>query len=77
MTNWKLHIVSNPKVLFGKPIIINTRISVDLILEKLGSGDSFEEILDAYPNINKNDILACLQFASESIKNEVVFSLAS
>ncbi|CAN1501113.1 COG2442 Uncharacterized conserved protein [Spirosomataceae bacterium] len=75
--NWKSHIESNPNVLFGKPVISKTRISVDLILEKLASGDTIEDILKAYPNISKNDIFACLQFASESIKNEVVFSLAS
>lgn len=75
--NWKSHIESNPNILFGKPVISKTRISVDLILEKLASGDTIEEILEAYPNISKNDIFACLQFASESIKNEVVFSLAS
>jgi uncharacterized protein (DUF433 family) len=75
--NWKSHIESNPNVLFGKPVISKTRISVDLILEKLASGDTIEDILEAYPNISKNDIFACLQFASESIKNEVVFSLAS
>lgn len=75
--NWKSHIESNPNILFGKPVISKTRISVDLILEKLASGDTIEDILEAFPNINKNDIFACLQFASESIKNEVVFSLAS
>jgi uncharacterized protein (DUF433 family) len=75
--NWKSHIESNPNVLFGKPVISKTRISVDLILEKLASVDTIEDILKAYPNISKNDIFACLQFASESIKNEVVFSLAS
>ena len=75
--NWKSHIESNPNILFGKPVISKTRISVDLILEKLASVDTIEDILKAYPNISKNDIFACLQFASESIKNEVVFSLAS
>ncbi|MCP9761699.1 DUF433 domain-containing protein [Lacihabitans soyangensis] len=75
--NRKSHIESNPNILFGKPVIFKTRISVDLILEKLASGDTIEDILEAYPNISKNDIFACLQFASESIKNEVVFSLAS
>ncbi|MBP6620494.1 MAG: DUF433 domain-containing protein [Leadbetterella sp.] len=75
--NWKSHIESNPNILFGKPVISKTRISVDLILEKLASGDTIDDILEAYPNISKNDIFACLQFASESIKNEVVFSLAS
>jgi len=77
MTHWHTHITSNPKVLFGKPIIINTRIPVDLILEKLANGDTVEDLLAAYPKITREDITACLYFAAESIKNEVVHSNAS
>ncbi|MCF8301772.1 MAG: DUF433 domain-containing protein [Bacteroidales bacterium] len=62
--------------MFGKPVIKNTRIPVDLILEKLGEGDVIEEIKEAYPRINDEDIYACLKFAAESIKNEVVKNLA-
>lgn len=54
--NWKSHIESNPNILFGKPVISKTRISVDLILEKIASGDTIADILEAYPNISKNDI---------------------
>lgn len=61
--NSKSHIELNPNILFGKPVISKTRISVDLILEKLASGDTIEDILEAYPNISNNDIFACLQFA--------------
>jgi len=51
MINWQHHIVSNPEILFGKPTIIDTRISVDLILEKLANGDTLQDLLDAYPSI--------------------------
>ncbi len=77
MIDWTLHIETNHGKLYGKPVIINTRIPVDLILEKLASGDTFEAIIEAYPKITKNDISACLMFAADSIKNEVVFSKAS
>lgn len=77
MLDWTLHIESKPEVLYGKPVIKNTRISVDLILEKLASGDSIEEIMDAYPNISKDSITACLLFAAETIKNEVIHNKAS
>ena len=77
MVNWIKHIESNPNKLYGKPVILNTRIPVDLILEKMAAGDSQEELLKAYPNITKDDITACLLFASDSIKNEVFFSKAS
>jgi uncharacterized protein (DUF433 family) len=77
MTDWKLHIESDPKKLYGKPVIKNTRISVDLILEKLANGDTYEELIQAYPSIDKEDILACLIFAADAIKNEIILNKAS
>jgi uncharacterized protein (DUF433 family) len=77
MINWTSHIESNPAVLYGKPTIKNTRIPVDLILEKLANGDSNSDLLEAYPNLKSEDILACLAFAAYSVKNEVIFSKAS
>jgi len=75
--NWRSHISSDPKVLFGKPTIVNTRVPVDLVLEKLASGDKVEDILNAYPSLTEEDISACLLFAAETIKNEVVYAKAS
>ncbi len=77
MIDWTLHIESNPEILYGKPIIKDTRIPVDLILEKLALGDTKEDLIEAYPKITKEDIAACLLFAADTIKNEVVFSNAS
>lgn len=76
MIDWTKHIETNPDKLFGKPVIINTRIPVDLIIEKLAMGDSSEELLNAYPSISKQDITACLLFAADSIKNEVFYPKA-
>lgn len=69
---WQTHIDSDPKILFGKPKIKNTRISVDLILERLANKYSIEDIKQAYPSISEEAIYACLQFASESVKNEIL-----
>ena len=77
MIDWTLHIESVPEKLYGKPVIKNTRISVELILEKLASGDTIEDLISAYPKITKEDINACLLFAADSIKNEINFSKAS
>jgi uncharacterized protein (DUF433 family) len=77
MIDWKLYIESNPNKLYGKPVIKGTRIPVDLILEKLANGDTIEELIEAYPKISKEAIYACLQFASQAIKNEVIYSKAS
>lgn len=70
--DWKNYIKTNLKVLLGKPVLKGTRIPVDLILEKLSYGESLEQLLKAYPGITKEAILACLSFAAESVKNEVV-----
>jgi uncharacterized protein (DUF433 family) len=59
-------------ILFGKPKIKGTRISVDLILERLANKYSFQEILQAYPSLTEDAIYACLQYASESVKNEIL-----
>ena len=77
MKNWHNHIESNPDILFGKPVIKGTRIPVDLILEKLAIGDTIIELQEAYLNIRKEDITACLFFAAESIKNDTFISKAS
>lgn len=77
MVDWTLHIESNPDILYGKPVIINTRIPVDLILEKLASGDSIPDLLVAYPALTKDDIVSCLLFAADSVKNEINFTKAS
>ena len=77
MIDWTLHIESDTEKLFGKPVIMNTRIPVDLILEKLAIGDNADDLIEAYPRLTKDDIAACLIFAADSIKNEIVISKAS
>lgn len=77
MKDWRNHIESKPTVLYGKPVIKNTRIPVDLLLEKLSEGESVDDLLKAYPRLKKEDIFAALAFAAEMIKNEIVHSLAS
>ena len=77
MKDWRNHIESKPTVLYGKPVIKNTRIPVDLLLEKLSKGESIDGLLKSYPRLKREDILAALAFAAEMIKNEIVHSLAS
>ena len=52
----------NPAICGGRPIISGTRITVQTILEFLASGDSIEEILEAYPTLTRADVLAALQY---------------
>ncbi len=67
------HIVSDPNILFGKPVIAGTRISAELILEKLGQGDTIEELLIDYPHLTREDILACVRFAAKALRSDVVY----
>jgi len=77
MKDWRNYIESNPEILFGKPIVKNTRISVDMLLEKMSKGETIDDLLQAYPRIDKETIFAVLAFAAESIKNEKIYSTAS
>ena len=60
-------ITSTPGVLQGKPCIAGTRISVELILEQLALGDTIDDLLDDYPHITREQILAALAFAHDQL----------
>jgi uncharacterized protein (DUF433 family) len=68
-------IESNPKIMFGKPVIKGTRITVELILDKLSGGETVEQILSSYPHISREQILACVGFARKSLSLETVYPL--
>jgi uncharacterized protein (DUF433 family) len=65
----------DPEILGGKPIIRGTRITVEFILELLGSGVSEEEILQDYPHLTREDLQACLNYAAHSLRNEIYLDL--
>jgi uncharacterized protein (DUF433 family) len=71
------HIEINPKILMGKPVIKGTRISVEMILEKLSAGETENDLLQAHPHITKEDIKAALAFAAQSLKGENIYPIAS
>jgi uncharacterized protein (DUF433 family) len=70
-------IASDPKVMMGKPVIAGTRITVDLILEKLGSGESVEAVLEAHPRLTRDGVLAALRFAAQALRAEVVYPVSA
>jgi uncharacterized protein (DUF433 family) len=69
-------IEANPKVMMGKPVIAGTRITVELILEKLGAGETVEQVLDAHPRLTRQAVLAALAFAAKTLRADVVYPLA-
>jgi len=64
---------SNPKVMMGKPVIAGTRITVELILEKLAVGETVEQVLDAHPRLTWQAVLAALAFAAKTLRADVVY----
>lgn len=68
--NWRDRIVSDQAILVGKPVVRGTRISVELILGWLANGWTYEQILESYPHITREDILAALAFAEEMMREE-------
>ena len=62
--SWPERIVIEPEILAGKPVIRGTRLAVELILELLAAGQSEAAILANYPGLTRDDILACLAYAS-------------
>jgi uncharacterized protein (DUF433 family) len=70
-------IVSDPKVMMGKPVIAGTRITVDLVLEKLGSGESIEALLESHPRLTREGVLAALRFAAQALRADVVYPIST
>ncbi len=68
-------IVSDPSVMMGKPVVRGTRITVELILEKLAAGETIEQILEAYPHLTREGIQAALSFAAEALLSDVVYPI--
>lgn len=65
MIDYKQHITINSEVRFGKPTIIGTRITVFDILNWLANGMTINEIIEDYPELNENQIKACLAYAAD------------
>lgn len=61
-------ITIDPAICHGKPTIRGLRYPVESVLEYLAGGDSFEEVLAEFPDLERDDLLACLQFAAQSLK---------
>lgn len=59
-------IESNPAVMMGKPVFSGTRIPVQIILEKLAAGETYEQLLEAHPRLTMDHIRAGLAFAAEA-----------
>ena len=66
-------ITASPDILMGKPVVAGTRVSVELILEKLAAGETLEQLLDAHPRLTQEGVQAALAFAASAIKADVIY----
>jgi uncharacterized protein (DUF433 family) len=73
MHNDQRLVISKPDVMMGKPVVAGTRITVELILEKLAAGESVAQILEAHPRLTEDGIRAALAFAAEALRADVVY----
>ena len=74
---WHEHIEIKPGVLSGKPVIKGTRIAVEFVVELLAQGWDPKEIVREYPALSRDDVQACLHYASETLKSERVYAVAT
>jgi uncharacterized protein (DUF433 family) len=68
--NYKDRIVSNPDVMLGKPVVKGTRITVELILKKMSEGMDVAALLNAYPHLTREDVLAVLAYSADAMSRE-------
>jgi uncharacterized protein (DUF433 family) len=70
-------IISDPSVMMGKPVIAGTRITVELIVEKLAAGETIDQILEAHPRLTKEAIQEALAFAAEALRADVIYPVST
>ncbi len=68
-------IISDPEIMMGKPVIKGTRITVELILEKLAAGESIDQILEEHPRLTREGIQAACGFAAQSLKSDLIYPI--
>ena len=75
--NWRDRITLDPKIMAGKPIVRNTRISVEFVVDLLGRGWTTEQILCEYDHLTRDDVQACLAYAGDVLKSERVYAVTT
>jgi len=76
MIDYKMHIHADPAIMLGKPVIKGARITVELVLRKLSEGYVIQELLEMYPSLTADDVLAALAYAAAVLESEEVIPAA-
>ena len=74
--DWRDRVESNPDIMGGEPVIKGTRVSVAVIVGSIADGMREAELLEAYPQISREDIRACLKYAAESAQDDIRYGQA-
>ena len=69
-------IQSNPSVMMGKPVVAGTRVTVELILEKLGAGETIDQVLQEHPRLTRKGVLAAIRFGSVALRADVAYPVS-
>ena len=73
---YEQQIVSDPNIMMGTPVVAGTRVTVELILEKLAAEEPIEEMLNAHPRLTRESVQAALAFAKEALRADVIYPVA-
>ena len=73
--NWSDRIIVDPEILVGKPVVKGTRLAVEFIVGLLADGWTEADILSSYPNLTRDDVLACLAYAKDRLTSERIYPM--
>lgn len=65
--DWRARITLDPAVLVGKPVVRDTRVAVEFVLDLVAGGWSFDQVLASYPGLTTEDLRACFAYARDSL----------
>jgi uncharacterized protein (DUF433 family) len=74
--DWQQFIVVDPEIHHGEPCLKGTRIPVSMIVGSVADGMSFDEIIESYPQLNKEALQAAMAYAADVVRHEVFLPLA-
>lgn len=69
-------IVSDPDIHMGKPVVRGTRITVELILDKLAAGETVEQLLEEHPRLTREAVQAALAYAAKTLRSDIIYPTA-
>ena len=66
---------SYPTIMMGKPVVAGTRLTVELIRERLAAGETIEQLLEAYPRLTKHAVFAAVEFAAQALRTDIIYPI--